>query len=186
MKRIIVGVVSAVLCSIGLVGVVGAETALPSTNEANELSGGPYVEVVSTGPGTITLEFVNPTDWIYSFEYRIDGQEATTGTPHPVVAGDVIYPTQVCMDGRPGGTSCPTEDSQLRTISAAEFVEVRLALGAESDYFFDWTRFDVGAPAGPETTDDCRNGGWREYGFSNQGQCISAVNRGGGPPRGRS
>jgi hypothetical protein len=34
----------------------------------------------------------------------------------------------------------------------------------------------------PTTKADCRHGGWRNYGFPNQGQCIQALN-GGGPKR---
>ncbi len=30
----------------------------------------------------------------------------------------------------------------------------------------------------PETIDDCKNGGWEAYGFSNQGRCIQFVNTG--------
>ena len=30
----------------------------------------------------------------------------------------------------------------------------------------------------PETADDCRQGGWQEFGFKNQGQCIQFVNTG--------
>ena len=30
----------------------------------------------------------------------------------------------------------------------------------------------------PETADDCKQGGWQEFGFNNQGQCIQFVNTG--------
>lgn len=33
-------------------------------------------------------------------------------------------------------------------------------------------------PPNPETIDDCKNGGWQDYGFRNQGQCIRYVNTG--------
>jgi hypothetical protein len=32
----------------------------------------------------------------------------------------------------------------------------------------------------PQTKDDCKDGGWRDFGFRNQGQCIKAVKRPGG------
>jgi hypothetical protein len=38
------------------------------------------------------------------------------------------------------------------------------------DERFDWTRFDV---AGMES---CKKGGWQEYGFRNQGQCMRFAN----------
>jgi hypothetical protein len=36
-------------------------------------------------------------------------------------------------------------------------------------------------PTGPTSKDDCKNGGWQQFGFRNQGQCVSSVvsNRGG-------
>ena len=30
----------------------------------------------------------------------------------------------------------------------------------------------------PETKDDCKKGGWMQFGFKNQGQCIRFVNTG--------
>jgi hypothetical protein len=32
--------------------------------------------------------------------------------------------------------------------------------------------------ASPNTKDDCKKGGWQNYGFRNQGQCIAFVNTG--------
>jgi hypothetical protein len=36
----------------------------------------------------------------------------------------------------------------------------------------------VSAPTSPATKDDCKNGGWRAFGFRNQGQCIAFVQTG--------
>ena len=33
-------------------------------------------------------------------------------------------------------------------------------------------------PQDPTTKDDCKDGGWEAYGFSNQGQCIAFVETG--------
>src|SRR5690606_100151 len=111
----------------------------------------PHVNLVSTGPGTVTLEFVNPRNAIVSFEYRIDGQTVGT-TPHPVVDGDVIHPG-ICVDGRstpaPGCVAGPV----VRTFAASLTVEVRLALGDERDWDFDWTPFAVGPKCGTPDTD---------------------------------
>ena len=30
----------------------------------------------------------------------------------------------------------------------------------------------------PQTKDDCKNGGWEQYGFRNQGQCVRFVETG--------
>jgi len=34
------------------------------------------------------------------------------------------------------------------------------------------------APLPPQSKDDCTDGGWRRYGFKNQGQCVASVRRG--------
>jgi len=44
----------------------------------------------------------------------------------------------------------------------------------ERDYFAYW---HAGIPS-PKTIDDCKKGGWQNYGFRNQGQCIAFVNTG--------
>lgn len=157
----------------------------PSTNELNrnkqvpgrEGQDAPYVRVDSTGPGEVTLEFINDAPGLAFFEYRTDGEELEQGTPHPVVNSDgewdpggdpprdVIYP----------GVAVNSGNSESETFDANWFVEVRLALGAERDWDFDWTQFDVGQP---ETKDDCMRGGWEDYHFRNQGQCIRFVETG--------
>jgi hypothetical protein len=37
--------------------------------------------------------------------------------------------------------------------------------------------FELEQKAEPETKADCKNGGYREFGFKNQGRCIAFVNR---------
>jgi hypothetical protein len=147
----------------------------PSTNDANRAAGLPHVNLVSAGPSSVTLEFVNPTNSLAFFEYRIDGQTVGT-TPHPVVIGDVIHPG-VCVDGRPSPAAGCSPSPVVRAFQASSVVEVRLALGGERDWDFDWTPFAVGLND-PTTTDDCKHGGWEQFGFSNQGQCIRFVNTG--------
>jgi hypothetical protein len=144
----------------------------PSTNATNQANGFPYVTEVNGGNCEVTLEFVNGTNSLAYFEYRVDGEtppEATTD--HPVATGDVIYPG-VSVDGR--GQSGPVMET--RTFEATELVEVRLALGGERDWDFDWTPFAVTCDA--ETKADCKDGGWEAFGFKNQGQCIQYVNTG--------
>jgi len=34
-----------------------------------------------------------------------------------------------------------------------------------------------GNGSAPTSKEDCKNGGWKHYGFKNQGQCIKAVNK---------
>ena len=114
----------------------------PSTNDANRAAALPHVDLVSTGPGSVTLEFVNTRNATAFFEYRIDGQTVGS-TPHPVVIGDVIHPG-VCVDGRATPPVGCSTDSEVRTFEGNSTVEVRLALGGERDWDFDWTSFAVG------------------------------------------
>lgn len=171
-----IAVTLAVACFALVVAVPATSAAaytFPSTNDANRAAGLPHVNLVDTGPGTVTLEFVNETSSLAYFEYRIDG--ATAGTnPHPVVIGNVVHPG-VCVDGRtvPVCAAGPV----VQTFSATATVEVRLALGGERDWDFDWTPFSVGAND-PTTRDDCKKDGWHQFGFRNQGQCIRFVNTG--------
>lgn len=93
----------------------------------------PYVLCDSADVGEVSLNFSNAGPGQAFFEYRIDGISAGT-TSHPVVSGDTIHPGVNLFSGDP---------DILQTFSANQFVEVRLALGGERDWDFDWTRFDV-------------------------------------------
>jgi hypothetical protein len=171
MKRVIAALTTAGLMVLGFAPAASAYD-YPSTNDENRAAGHPHVDLVGNDIGEVTLEFdngqeVSPT-YVSYFEYRIDG-ETPDGctTPHPVVAGDCIHPGQN-VTGQ--GTTV------TRTFEAAEYVEVRLALGGERDWDFDWVRFDVVPDAA--STDDCQDGAWEGYGFDNQGQCLRFVQTG--------
>jgi hypothetical protein len=36
----------------------------------------------------------------------------------------------------------------------------------------------VDSPPPPTSKDQCKNGGYKQYGFKNQGQCVAFVERG--------
>jgi hypothetical protein len=128
-------------CTVGRLDVC-----LPNTNAENEAENLPHVELVSATATSVTLDFVNDTNSLAFFEFRIDGEKRNCGSAHPVITGDVIYPG-VSVDSR--GIDDPVVVQ--RTFTADEFVEVRLALGGERDWDFSsehgsgWTRFNVGA-----------------------------------------
>ncbi len=116
----------------------------PSTNDTNRTDKRPHVNLLTTGTEDITLEFVNTTNSLARFEIRIDGVSVGS-TAHPVVTGDVIHPGP-CVDGRtvPKPAECALgAGPRILTYSADSTVEVRLALGGERDWDFDWVRFDV-------------------------------------------
>ena len=169
----LVGLIAVLL--VGLIALVPASPAaaydFPSDNDKNRDNGWPHVDLVAAGPNTVTLRFVNTTNSQAFFEYRVDGVEVDLGD-HPVVHDDVIHPG-VCVDGRaPSKRDCPPGPA-TRTFKVDEKVEVRLALGGERDWDFNWVAFES-APS----TDDCKKGGWRDLGFRNQGQCIRLANTG--------
>lgn len=171
MKRTVLLMVATLAVVLGMMGPASAYD-YPSTNDENRAAGHPHVNQVSQDIGEVTLEFDNggnvPLGYVAFFEYRIDGETPSSCvTAHPVVDDDCIHPG-VLVTGR--------DTSVTRTFEAEEYVEVRLALGGERDWDFDWTRFDVLADA--QTKEDCKDGGHEQFGFANQGQCIQFVNTG--------
>ncbi len=170
-RRTLTGICAGVLVA-ALVATVAVAYTYPSTNAANRAADHPYVVKWTRGPGTVTLKFVNNTNSLAFFEYRIDGKKVV-GAPHPVVDGDVIYPG-ICVDGR----AAPICDSGTVTkkFKAKRRVAVRLALGGERDWDFNWTVFNVGGKY-PKIKADCRHGGWRNYGFKSIEKCLRYVRR---------
>ena len=150
--RIIMALAISMMVVLSFSGMVLAEAyEFPSTNDQNrdkqvpgrEGQDAPHVNLIQAGEDFVELEFVNNTNSLAFFEYRIDGEEITGGTPHPVVTGCFIYPG-VTVDGR--GIDEPVIVN--RTFEANSKVEIRLALGGERDWDFDWTEF---LPLGPPT-----------------------------------
>lgn len=122
----------------------------PSTNALNYTSmapghegqDNPYVLFNSATTGSVTLDFYNLAPGGAYFETRIDGI-ATGITAHPVVTGDTIHT---------GGTWVVSGTTVLgKTFLASSTVDIRLALGGERDWDFDWVRFQVAAVPLPAT-----------------------------------
>lgn len=158
------------LATVFALGVVAApvlavvNNVFPSTNDANRSLGWAHVDQVSVDDGVMTLSFVNTRPFASCFEIRTDGntsQALGAGNFNRAVT-DGLYPW-VCLN----------DETRLRTVVAERFVEVRLAFGGETDERFDWTRFDL--VLDPATKADCKDGGWEEYRFRNQGLCVAFV-----------
>ena len=137
-------VLIAVLAAVLVVVLAGAALAVkphqfPSTNAQNESLGEPFVRQLDVGEGYVVLEFVNGRSWYAFFEVRVDGKKIPRGQgdPHPVVLGDVMYEGV----GVQGSVTPPVIVHE--TFEARKKVEVRLALGGERDWDFDWTTFKV-------------------------------------------
>ena len=139
-----------------------ADYTYPSTNELNrdkEVPGregqdAPHVNLKNYGVGYVELEFVNNTNSLTFFEYRIDGKVLDSGTEHPVVTGDYIYPG-VSNEGREIDEPVIVN----KTFYAGQKVEIRLALGGERDWDFGWTTFEV-APSDISAIFEC----WKDNG----------------------
>jgi hypothetical protein len=135
----------------------------PSTNDANRENGWAHVNV-NVGIGEATVQFVSTRSFASCFEYRTDGDttQKIAEDNYNSEVDDGLYPF-VCVNN----------STELETLYANQYVEVRMVFGAERDERFDWTRFDV---LDAQARDDCMDGGWEAYGFKNQGQCIRYVN----------
>ncbi len=109
----------------------------PSTNEINK-SKTPtkwaHVNELSKNVGSVELEFVSERGFSSCFEYRTDGDISQVVSP--------TNPNTQITDGQYPDI-CLNNDTEVRTISANEYVEVRMVYGAEKDERFNWTRFDV-------------------------------------------
>ncbi|HSJ34471.1 MAG TPA: hypothetical protein VLB85_05400, partial [Acidimicrobiia bacterium] len=124
------------------------------------------------GAGCVDLEFVNETKFLGRFEVRVDGEVMTSGTAHPAVVGDYIN-DGVCVDGR-AAPVCGSGPVGER-FRAATTVEVRLALGGERNWDFDWVIFYPLPDASSKA--DCRDD-FEYYGFKTRAQCIRYVETG--------
>ena len=142
-------------------------SAVPSTNDLNKAKGWAHVNQVDVDIGVTQLQFVSTRGFYSCFEYRSDGdvtQQIAAANFNPAI-DDGLYP-YVCVNN----------STALRTLAATEYVEVRMVFGAEGDERFDWTRFEVIPDVASK--DQCKDGGWAEFGFSNQGQCVRFIETG--------
>lgn len=76
-----------------------------------------------------------------------------------------------CTSSMSSAAGLASEVSFTAVAGTTYRVQVGGYLGGVVDFRLEWT-------ADPTTMDDCKNGGWAAYGFSNQGQCIKFVNTG--------
>ena len=147
-----------------------------STNDFNRANGFPHVNEVSKGLGTVTLEFVNTTNSLAVFEYRIDGTVGQRPPPRrhrrrhpPQRLRRRTHPTRLRHQPRH-----PNLHRQQPRRSPTR-PRRRTRLGLRLDPLHR-------RPAGPTSKRDCKRGGWEAFGFRNQGQCIKSVNNAGDRP----
>lgn len=179
MRKRIIGAVAAVpLVLGGAAGPVAAEVnaVTPSTNDANKAAGWAYFDAVAA-EDSVALTFTTTRAFESCFEYRADDAAPTQTTANPnTLVTDGLWDF-VCVNA--SGVA-----SQSVTVPAAEHVDVRLVFGGETDERFDWTRVDTlepvdstepTEPTRPATVKECKQGGWADLGYKNQGRCVSDV-----------
>jgi len=165
MKKYLLALLVGVLMVFMLVGIVAADSPFPSTNDENRDLGWAHFNVLDTDFGEVTVEFVSTRGFYSCFEYRSDGDTSqATSEDH---FSDGLYPGYD-FDLYP--YTCVNNSTKEVTLQANEYVEIRMIFGAEKDERFDWT------PVGTLSKDDCKDGGWEDLGYVNQGQCIKDYN----------
>jgi hypothetical protein len=142
-----------------------AGDAVASYNAPTALSGTWTLTTTAAQTGSVTLP------WSYSGDH-VDGSVQAYAVVNNVVVGTVVSPQEAVGPFSFNGT-------------------FTFNVNAGDTYGFQFGGFDYNPglsgtftvhlpqqPQDPTTKDDCKNGGWAAYGFSDQGQCIAFVNTG--------
>lgn len=110
-------------------------------NAANRTANRPHINYTVDG-NKITLEFVNPTNANFAFDYRVDGEDGVHGEWADTVLkeGELI--------GQEIGASynvvnVPPYETRTVTVTVAEEIWAGLRLGGEQNWFLDWIKFEV-------------------------------------------
>jgi hypothetical protein len=123
-----------------------------------------FVEVIDTGPSSPSRDtfITNPHTLFINL---------TPGAPNP---DDVPFTTCPRELGLSGG-GLPGFSGQLPPPPNAQNCPVCVANDPNNPQDFVVT--DAQPPL-PNTKDQCKQGGWQQFGFKNQGQCVAFVERG--------
>jgi hypothetical protein len=115
-------------------------------------TGGQPGEVVSV------VIYFDDGDFIVGSTGPLDAQGSTSSLPAAAGRGTPLGLVTVEVYANPDELSVFPLDPSLRLLAAAEFAN------------------PCEGPARPTSKDQCRNGGWRDFGvFKNQGDCVSFV-----------
>ncbi|OGC78272.1 hypothetical protein A2619_05670 [candidate division WWE3 bacterium RIFOXYD1_FULL_39_9] len=113
---------------------------------ANKALDRPYIESEINGD-TITFDFVNPTNFFFAFDYRIDGETVNPltggGVPGPwaaIVIGEGELNGQVIGNDYHVVTVAP-HTTQTRDVTGTEEIWAGLRQGAEQNWYLDWIKF---------------------------------------------
>lgn len=138
--------IALILSTMGMAfGAVDAVT--PSTNDENRAEGWAHFNVLETRVGEIDIELVSTRSFPSCFEYRSDGEDPTYPDNFNPDIEDGLWPF-----------TCVYNNTRTLTLSAVEYVEIRMVFGAERDERFDWTRVEVVPVPGARGLQNAKSG----------------------------
>jgi len=110
-------------------------------NEINKAAGHPYIEWTIEGNG-ITFNFANPTNWLFAFDYRVDGEPGTwTEWSGIVINGGELIGQEIGPSYNI--VNVPAKSNVTVTVTACKEVQVGLRLGPENDWYLNWIVFEA-------------------------------------------
>jgi hypothetical protein len=133
-----------------------------------EVFSGDVVVPPSAGAGT-------PVD----FDFCIPFTQEYDHTPGSNVIVEVINSSLTASSGQPrdacaaGSAACTTARAFAFSATASNAVLVQAG-----GLVMKFVSPEPPAPKQPTTSDDCRKGGWSDFGFRNQGQCVRFIETG--------
>lgn len=144
------------------------ESGEPTTTETGPSTIGATVWYSWTAPGSGTANFTT-CNWGTGGDTTLGvytgpavNNLATVGANNDVAA---------CADSSAG--TATSEVSFTAVAGTTYHIQVGGHNGVNVDFQLTWT-----LASDPTTVEDCKNGGWMAFGFSNQGRCIQFVNTG--------
>ena len=143
-----------------------------------------------TGQSMTVASGLSYGDW-HTVDLYMDFVDGLSGTGSSAVGNDVVT---IVVDGTQAftGTSWETyvhsnnpaglsSGDQVQAVDSATFRLAGTAAPATSGagLYFDDVVIDNAQPVvNPTSKNDCKKGGWVDFGFRNQGQCVRYVNTG--------
>jgi dipeptidyl aminopeptidase/acylaminoacyl peptidase len=120
------------------------------------------------------IAFMSPRDGHFEiYTMNADGTNQTRITNN-VASFPAWSPdgTKIAFTGNSDG------NSETYTMNADGTNQTRITNNSAVDSLPDWQPQPLPNPTTvPQTKADCKNGGYKDFGFKNQGQCIKAVNQ---------
>jgi len=149
--------------------------------DVSGVASGPY-------PGTFreTGSHIGPGFDVIHVDFAIDSPAGSVTGTKTFVPDNAL--SETCMSTAAGSFGILLYEATIAT-SAGRFSDegtadsfvFSTAPGSGTGIFTETFVSDLTEPVplpGPTSTDQCKRGGWQEFGFKNQGQCIAFVNHG--------